>query len=287
MYRLRENLAQDMIHAFLHQKGIQPEAYESSLCLLEENSLQGVILYENSSWESQLFRKNIINVKIAAANSTGQLKRLFQEFYAARRAAGTDFIFIKIPAEDIGAMQVVQQLPNAYFVGSLLKLVSPVRVYNSTPPFEITEAGPGDMEAISRLARDAFTKSRYYQDPRLSYESANRLFEEWARNNAGGRASLQFLATYKGETVGFVQGLSKGDEFVLDLMAVKPGFEGKGAGFHLAAHVIEQSLRFQHKTVSAGTQLHNVRAIRLYERMGFKADASYYYYHVWPGKEAD
>ncbi|MEC1338523.1 GNAT family N-acetyltransferase [Bacillus velezensis] len=287
MYRLRENLAQDMIHAFLHQKGIQPEAYESSLCLLEENSLQGVILYENSSWESQLFRKNIINVKLAAANSTGQLKRLFQAFYAARRAAGTDFIFIKIPAEDIGAMQVVQQLPNAYFVGSLLKLVSPVRVYNSTPPFEITEAGPGDTEAIRRLARDAFTKSRYYQDPHLSYESANRLFEEWARNNAEGRASLQFAATYKGETVGFVQGLSKGDEFVLDLMAVKPGFEGKGAGFHLAAHVIEQSLRFQHKTVSAGTQLHNVRAIRLYERMGFKVDASYYYYHVWPGKEAD
>ncbi len=106
-----------MIHAFLHQKGIQPEAYESSLCLLEENSLQGVILYENSSWESQLFRKNIINVKLAAANSTGQLKRLFQEFYAARRADGTDFIFIKIPAEDIGAMQVVQSLPNAYFVG--------------------------------------------------------------------------------------------------------------------------------------------------------------------------
>lgn len=129
-----------MIHAFLHQKGIHPEAYESSLCLLEENSLQGVILHENSSWESQLFRKNIINVKLAAANSTGQLKRLFQEFYAARRADGTDFIFIKIPAEDIGAMQVVQQLPNAYFVGSLLKLVSPVRVYNSTPPFEITEA---------------------------------------------------------------------------------------------------------------------------------------------------
>ncbi len=106
-----------MIHAFLHQKGIHPEAYESSLCLLEENSLQGVILYENSSWESQLFRKNIINVKLAAANSTGQLKRLFQEFYAARRADGTDFIFIKIPTEDIGAMQVVQQLPNAYFVG--------------------------------------------------------------------------------------------------------------------------------------------------------------------------
>ena len=98
-------------------------------------------------------------------NSAGQLKRLFQEFYAARRAAGTDFIFIKIPAEDIGAMQVVQQLPNAYFVGSLLKLVSPVRVYNSTPPFEITEAGPGDTEAISRLARDAFTKAGIIKTP--------------------------------------------------------------------------------------------------------------------------
>ncbi len=88
MYRLKRNLAQDVIQAFLQQKGIQPEAYESSLCLLEENSLQGVILYESSSWESQLLQKNIINVKLAAANSTGQLKRLFQEFYASRRADG-------------------------------------------------------------------------------------------------------------------------------------------------------------------------------------------------------
>ncbi|MCC9022766.1 GNAT family N-acetyltransferase [Bacillus nakamurai] len=287
MYTLKENLPQDVILAFLQDKGIQPETYESSLGLLEENSLQGVILYESSPWESELYQKHVINVKIASANSTGQLKKLFQEFYAARRADGTDFMFIKIPAEDVGAMQVVQQLPFSYFVGSLFKLVSPVRFYPQAPPFELAEARPGDTEDICRLARDVFTKSRYYYDPHISYENANRLFEEWARNNAEGRASLNIVAISKGEVVGFVQGLSKGDEFVLDLMAVKPGFEGKGAGYHLVAHIIEQSMRFQHRTVSAGTQLHNVRAIRLYERMGFAAEKSYYYYHVWPAKEAD
>lgn len=41
-----------------------------------------------------------------------------------------------------------------------------------------------------------------------------------------GRAAVNIVAKHNGEVIGYLQGLSRDDECILDLMAVKPGFEG-------------------------------------------------------------
>lgn len=61
------------------------------------------MLYEDSLWESKVLQKKVMNVKLLAANSTGQLKRLFEAFYTVRQMDETDFIFVRVPAEDIGS----------------------------------------------------------------------------------------------------------------------------------------------------------------------------------------
>ncbi|WP_380043130.1 hypothetical protein, partial [Embleya sp. NPDC056575] len=83
--------------------------YQFSLGLFENSRLQGVLLYEDSLWESKVLQKKVMNVKLLAANSTGQLKRLFEAFYTVRQMDETDFIFVRVPAEDIGAAHVIQQ----------------------------------------------------------------------------------------------------------------------------------------------------------------------------------
>ncbi|MCY8508401.1 GNAT family N-acetyltransferase [Bacillus mojavensis] len=287
MYTIKENVSQEAIMEFLQSKQMTLDgSYQFSLGLFENSQLQGVMLYEDALWESKMLQKKVMNVKLLVANSTGQLKQLFQALYSVRQMAETDFVFVRVPAEDIGAVHVIQQQPSSYFVGSLLKLVNTPSPYEKTPPFfELVQPEPGDTEEICQLASDAFAKSRYFHDPYLSREAANKIFQEWTRNNLTGRADINIAAKYNGEMIGYLQGLSKGDEYVLDLMAVKPGYEGKRVAFHLLAHLIEQPETLKHKTVTAGTQLHNVRAIRLYERMGFTAVQSYYNYHIWPGKK--
>ncbi|MEC1624405.1 GNAT family N-acetyltransferase [Bacillus mojavensis] len=288
MYTIKENVSQEAIMEFLQSKQMTLDgSYQFSLGLFENSQLQGVMLYEDALWESKMLQKKVMNVKLLAANSTGQLKQLFQALYSVRQMDETDFVFVRVPAEDIGAVHVVQQQPSSYFVGSLLKLVNTPSPYEKTPPFfELVQPEPEDTEEICQLASNAFAKSRYFHDPYLSREAANKIFQEWTRNNLAGRADINIAAKYNGEMIGYLQGLSKGDEYVLDLMAVKPGYEGKRVAFHLLAHLIEQPETLKHKTVTAGTQLHNVRAIRLYERMGFTAVQSYYNYHIWPGKKA-
>jgi len=288
VYTVKENVSKEAVEKFLQsRKQTLDVSYQFSLGLFESSRLQGILLYENSLWESQVLHKKVMSVKLLAANSTGQLKRLFQAFYSVRQMDETDFISVRVPAEDIGAAHVIQQQPYSYFVGGLLKMAKYPSFYDRTPPFfELGPTEPEDTEAICELARDSFAKSKYYQDPYLSREAANKIFQEWTRNNLNGRAAVNIAATHNGEVIGYLQGLSRGDECTVDLMAVKPEFEGKRIAFHLLANFIEQPETQKHKTVTAETQLHNVRAIRLYERMGFTAEHSYYDYHIWPGRRA-
>ncbi|MFP9072383.1 GNAT family N-acetyltransferase, partial [Enterococcus faecalis] len=80
----------------------------------------------------------------------------------------------------------------------------------------------------------------------------NEIFQEWTRNNLNGRAAVNIVAKHNGEVIGYLQGLSRDDECILDLMAVKPGFEGKRIAFHLLANLIEQPETQKHRTVTAG-----------------------------------
>lgn len=126
MYTVKENVTKEAIENFLQSRQLTLDVpYQFSLGLFENSRLQGVLLYEDSLWESQMLQKKVMNVKLLAANSAGQLKRLFEAFYSVRQMDETDFIFVRVPAEDIGAAHVIQQQPSSYFVGSLLKLAKP------------------------------------------------------------------------------------------------------------------------------------------------------------------
>ncbi len=137
-----------------------------------------------------------MNVKFLAANSAGQLKRLFQAFYSVRQMDETDFISVRVSAEDIGAAHVIQRRPSSYFVGSLLKLAKP-RLYDKTPPFfELGPPEPGDTEAICELARDSFTKADIFKILISAAKRQTRSFRSGHETiSMEGRLSILSLST--------------------------------------------------------------------------------------------
>lgn len=81
MYTVKENVTKEAIENFLQSRQLTLDVpYQFSLGLFENSRLQGVLLYEDSLWESQMLQKKVMNVKLLAANSAGQLKRLFEAF---------------------------------------------------------------------------------------------------------------------------------------------------------------------------------------------------------------
>lgn len=70
----------------------------------------------------------------------------------------------------------------------------------------------------------------------------------------------------------FVPGRETGNgEYYLDSIAVAPGRQGKGIGKQLIAAAIEKARQEGQSSVGLLVHEHNADALRLYERLGFKA----------------
>jgi ribosomal protein S18 acetylase RimI-like enzyme len=80
--------------------------------------------------------------------------------------------------------------------------------------------------------------------------------------------------------VGFVQVLrGKGDSLVIDLVAVRPGSRGKGLGRAMIAFAAQACLG-QPAPMVVGTQISNLRSLRLYESLAFRVSAAEYVLHL-------
>jgi ribosomal protein S18 acetylase RimI-like enzyme len=155
-----------------------------------------------------------------------------------------------------------------------------------SPPsiVSVSSARRDQHEAVADIATRAFRWSRFHLDPMISTEDANRVKREWVENYCrGARGAAIYAAELDGTTVGFLAVLqtSSGDRriAVIDLVGVAPEAQGKGAGGALIRHFIE-SWKSEADELRVGTQVANIRSVRLYEQAGFRMAASAYVLHA-------
>jgi dTDP-4-amino-4,6-dideoxy-D-galactose acyltransferase len=138
-----------------------------------------------------------------------------------------------------------------------------------------------DEAAVRAIAAKSFTQTRFHLDPRIPQASANRVKEEWAGNFfAGRRGDWMIVAEDCGQVAGFLQALRTADDtLVVDLIAVRPESRGQGLGRSMIEFAGQSCFGGLGRT-SVGTQISNIRSLRLYERMGFRISAAYYVLHM-------
>ncbi|MGE6630433.1 GNAT family N-acetyltransferase [Bacillus sp. NPDC077027] len=258
----------------------------SQFGLVSGAELKAVLLYEWSQWESGLYGQHIFHVKFLEAETDATLKELMERFMNWMRSEKCDFFFLRLDASDMSKNRIVQQLAHVYYVGGLTRLEAPPKIYDIEQHDELKIESPdeSDKEIAASLANQAFMKSRYALDPFLNQADVQRFYQAWMRNNLNGRADINLVAKLDDEVLGLIQGKTNGKEMALELLSIRPDVQGRGLGKKLLAAIMEVSYQRQHCFVSAGTQMHNIKAIQLYEKMGFRTTKSYLYYHVWPKK---
>jgi ribosomal protein S18 acetylase RimI-like enzyme len=143
---------------------------------------------------------------------------------------------------------------------------------------------PEDVDAVLDIASSAYRYSRFHQDPQVPAETAHRIKRDWVGNYVrGARGERLMVARQDGRVVGFLAVIGSGapDARVrtIDLIAVDPAAQGRGAGRALVGAFLEYyaptSLR-----LSVGTQVANVPSLRLYESLGFRVSHSAYVMHL-------
>ena len=136
-----------------------------------------------------------------------------------------------------------------------------------------------DLIALALLAGQ---NGRFGNDPRISEETYNRLFECWIRNSVKKNIADEVLV-YKvnHEIVGFATIKIDGDKGYAPLLAVKREYEGKGVSFALMRAIETRLIENKCKYVLSGTQEINKKALASFKRYGLQPQPAEYIYHLW------
>ena len=134
--------------------------------------------------------------------------------------------------------------------------------------------------SLPDIAAQAFRLSRFHLDPDVPDEVAVGIKRDWAQAYLDGtRGEGALVAELHGRVVGFLGVVASGDVRVIDLIAVSPEAQGRGAGRALVSRLCSD----WSGPVEVGTQTANERGIRFYERLGFETARTAYDLHLHVG----
>jgi ribosomal protein S18 acetylase RimI-like enzyme len=149
------------------------------------------------------------------------------------------------------------------------------------PVMDVTVASQNDAEACANIARRSFYFDRFHADPCLSGTVADEIKSRWARNGVNGRADAPLIVRKDGAVAGFNLCMRKGEDAVIDLIAVDRAWQGRGLGRKLVEGA------FAHYAGSArvmwvSTQESNAASIALYKSTGFEFHSAAHTWHWTP-----
>ncbi|MPZ45620.1 MAG: GNAT family N-acetyltransferase [Betaproteobacteria bacterium] len=145
-----------------------------------------------------------------------------------------------------------------------------------TEPVRIRPLEPGDIEALSELAR-AIWHAHYpgiITSAQIEYMLEQRYRPELVQAELGRDDVWWELATLQDHPVGFSSCLLTGEpgEMKLDKLYVDPGRQGTGVGTQLMRSVRTRARRLQCRRLILAVNRRNASAIAAYRRWGFRVE---------------
>ena len=138
------------------------------------------------------------------------------------------------------------------------------------------------IEKLYELAYVAGKFSRFNLDEKFDVEKFKKLYRIWIDNSLNGSIADELLIYQENkELVGFVT--YKKDENVVtySLLAVFPEHQGKAIGAKLFEFVAQKMAKQNIKKLMIRTQLSNVGACHIYDKLGYVILEKKYIKHYW------
>ncbi len=146
----------------------------------------------------------------------------------------------------------------------------------------IRTAAQGDVAALRTIAGVSHTDSRFYQDGNFSRACCGELYRIWIENSCTAGSGMVLVAEHEGLPAGYVTCDVCGDRGRIGLLAVSDSAQGVGLGRALVAGALRWMRARELASAFVVTQGRNLKAQRLYEANGFRAESMQLWYHLWP-----
>lgn len=252
----------------------------------------GLIYCKTSEWDSE-----ILGVKVGRFSFLSPCCKdarignnaLISRFLSSAKTKCFDLLIGRVDTRDIPSLHSLQKA-GFDIMDSLVTLTRkcvPTRRSPAIRPYI-----PSDGNFLAEIGRKSFRTDHYHADPRLSSSQCDYLYSQWVRNACASRANAVFVAEVDRIPSGFIACLTDSEETnhprhgIIDLIAVDPTKRGRGLGSELVSTALGWFHAQGVTYAEVGTQISNIQAIRLYDRLGFKIFRSVYTLHGWPVAQA-
>ncbi len=187
------------------------------------------------------------------------------------------FVYSKANADEIDKINVLEKR-KFNLIDMNVRLEKEKKKYGLSGYANIRVARQEDREQVLGIARTSFEYSRFHLDPKIPDRIANEIKRRWADNYfIDQRGDLMYVATTGNKILGFLLLIYKGDNLVIDLIAVLDRYRRHGIGRCLIDWAEKNVNDFSKVIVS--TQAANMESLRFYQKSGFRVTNFEYIFH--------
>ena len=229
--------------------------------------------FEELPWDSEHFGLKIGRVTQSSADTP---ERAVQ--WATAR--GLDCLYL---LADSGDAETLRSAAAAGFRMVDIRVTLSAGIPATGDQAGIRAAVTDDFPLLARLAARSHRDSRFYADGRFPRDRCDALFAAWIERSCTdpGFAGAVFVAGTAGEPVGYITCSIKQGVGDIGLIAVEESHTGRGLGGALLAQA-HAWFRLQGvERARVVTQGSNVKALRLYQRAGFRVESVQVWFHWW------
>lgn len=243
---------------------------------LAPDRLFGRVELRRLDWDTTFFGRKMGRLALTRPDAT--IDVLASELRHALAEAADDgyaHVILRVPADHHRASQAAEQA-GLRLVDVALDLCAraPQRRAALVGP-TIRPATAEDVDALRRIAEDAFYLSRFTADPFFAQEQAAAFYRQWISNLCDGLAATVLVAEASDEIAGFCAcALEPREHGRIPLIATSEAHRRQG----VARALVEASLQWFGaagcRSVYVKTQAANYPALTLYQRCGFVVDSA-------------
>ena len=140
----------------------------------------------------------------------------------------------------------------------------------------VGEADNDQMDALTDIAENALTMSRFHMDPKIDSKTAGNSRRQWIKNAYDRQGTHVLTATRENNTMGFLVLKPDLQGAKVDLIAVSKPARKQGIGRALMAEAVRI---VKGKNLYSTTQIINLSALQFYQSIGFVVTDGYYSFH--------
>lgn len=229
----------------------------------------GAIEYRERTFESECFHNRTAEV---LDWDTESFPELFGEFIDEKGFVSGDLLYLRLPADDIGAIRAAEAA-GFYFIESSIIPFLKTRHWDRhryeryvCPMVEIDDERIGEVKEI---ARATFRGLRFNLDPHVGDQRADERYLRWLMNAYEGGEDICAIM-HHGSVAGFsLLRHEDGGKTVFRLAGMRPDLKNAGLGMMLYASTVARCQDRGVKHVDGGISMANCPVLNVMANLGF------------------